>query len=97
MSDLVERLRSPEVFIDTGGFFSPTAQEAAARIEALEAENARLRAEIREQFEANEEALDLLGKGFRESAESRLESAVAFRRARAALEAAAIRNLEDAP
>jgi len=35
--DLVKRLRSPEVFIDTGGMFSPVANEAADRIEALEA------------------------------------------------------------
>lgn len=35
--DLVARLRSPEVFIDTGGMFSPVANEAADRIEQLEA------------------------------------------------------------
>ena len=34
--DLVKRLRSPEVFIDTGGMFSPVAHLAADRIEALE-------------------------------------------------------------
>jgi hypothetical protein len=35
--DLVKRLRSPEVFIDTGGMFSPVAHQAADRIEQLEA------------------------------------------------------------
>lgn len=35
--DLVKRLRSPEVFIDTGGMFSPVAHLAADRIEQLEA------------------------------------------------------------
>ena len=34
--DLVKRLRSPEVFIDTVGMFSPVANEAADRIEKLE-------------------------------------------------------------
>ncbi|CAB5170082.1 hypothetical protein UFOVP155_2 [uncultured Caudovirales phage] len=37
MDDLVKRLRSPEVFIDTGGMISPVAYQAADRIEQLEA------------------------------------------------------------
>jgi hypothetical protein len=36
--DLVRRLRSPEVFIDTGGMFSPVAHEAADEIERVCAE-----------------------------------------------------------
>jgi hypothetical protein len=36
-SDIVERLRSPEVFITTGGMVSPVAEEAAAEIEKLRA------------------------------------------------------------
>lgn len=35
--DIVARLRSPEVFIDTGGMFSPVAHEAADEIERLRA------------------------------------------------------------
>ena len=35
--DLVKRLRSAEVFIDTGGMISPVAYQAADRIEQLEA------------------------------------------------------------
>jgi hypothetical protein len=38
MTDIVERLRSPEVFIDAGGMTSPVAREAAAEIERLRAE-----------------------------------------------------------
>ena len=33
--DIVARLRSPEVFIDTGGMFSPVAHQAADEIERL--------------------------------------------------------------
>jgi hypothetical protein len=36
-NDIVARLRSPEVFIDTGGMFSPVAHEAADEIERLRA------------------------------------------------------------
>lgn len=35
MTDIVERLRSPEVFIDTGGMNSRVAHEAADEIEQL--------------------------------------------------------------
>jgi hypothetical protein len=35
MTDIVERLRSPEVFIDTGGMTSPVARQAADEIERL--------------------------------------------------------------
>jgi hypothetical protein len=45
MSDIVERLRSPEVLITNGLLISPVAYEGAAEIEKLEAENERLRAE----------------------------------------------------
>jgi hypothetical protein len=45
MSDIVERLRSPEVLITNGLLISPVAHEGAAEIEKLEAENERLRAE----------------------------------------------------
>ena len=45
MTDIVERLRSPEVFIDTGGMTSPVARQAADEIE-------RLRAALREIVEA---------------------------------------------
>lgn len=37
MTDIVERLLSPEVFIDTGGMNSPVAREAADEIERLRA------------------------------------------------------------
>jgi hypothetical protein len=37
MSDIVERLRSPEVLITNGLLISPVAHEGAARIEALDA------------------------------------------------------------
>jgi hypothetical protein len=40
MSDIVERLRSPEVFIDTGGLHSPVAHEAADTITRLTSEAA---------------------------------------------------------
>jgi hypothetical protein len=43
MTDIVERLRSPEVFIDTGGMNSPVARLAADEIERLRAERSRLR------------------------------------------------------
>jgi hypothetical protein len=42
MTDIVERLRSPEVFIDTGGMTSPVARQAADEIERLRAERDRL-------------------------------------------------------
>ena len=35
IDDIVARLRSPEVFIDTGGMFSPVAHEGADEIERL--------------------------------------------------------------
>jgi hypothetical protein len=64
-----------------------------ARAEAAEAQRdealakvARITAERDEYLDAVDEALDLLGKGFRESAETRLESVVVFRRARAELD-----------
>jgi hypothetical protein len=44
MSDIARKLRSPEVFIDTGGLHSPVAHEAADIITRLTAENERLRA-----------------------------------------------------
>jgi len=44
--DLVKRLRSPEVFIDTGGMFSPVANEAADRIEAQDKRNKELEAAL---------------------------------------------------
>ena len=34
--DIVARLRSPEVFIDTGGMFSPVAHEGADEIERMQ-------------------------------------------------------------
>lgn len=37
MTDIVERLRSPEVFIDAGGMNSRVAHEAADEIERLRA------------------------------------------------------------
>jgi len=37
MTDIVERLRSPEVFIDAGGMVSPVAHEAADEIKRLRA------------------------------------------------------------
>ena len=37
MTDIVERLRSPEVFLSVGGMVSPVAHEAAAEIERLRA------------------------------------------------------------
>jgi len=37
MTDIVERLRSPEVFLSTSGMFSPVAHEAADEIEWLRA------------------------------------------------------------
>lgn len=43
--DLVARLRSPEVFIDTGGMFSPVAHQAADEIERLRAREAAARRE----------------------------------------------------
>ena len=46
MTDIVERLRSPEVFIDTGGMTSPVAHLAADEIERLRAECQRLAAEV---------------------------------------------------
>ena len=53
MTDIVDRLRSPEVFIDMGGMTSRVAHEAAAEIERLREavktaadEIERLRAEI---------------------------------------------------
>jgi hypothetical protein len=44
VTDIVERLRSPEVFIATGGMNSPVAPLAADEIERLRAEMAQLRA-----------------------------------------------------
>lgn len=73
--DLVKRLRSPEVFIDTGGMFSPVANEAADRIEAQDKRNKELEAVLRnccdkwengngicEWLEAVDEALAALGE-----------------------------------
>jgi len=47
VTDIVERLRSPEVFIDTGGMTSPVARQAADEIERLRAERAVLRQMLR--------------------------------------------------
>ncbi len=62
MSDIVERLRSPEVLITNGLLISPVAYEGAAEIEKLEAENERLRAEIKRMRTALEEIRDLPGE-----------------------------------
>jgi hypothetical protein len=35
MTDIVKRLRSPEVFVDAGGMTSPVARQAADEIERL--------------------------------------------------------------
>ena len=43
--DIVDRLQSPEVFISTGGMYSPVAHEAAAEITRLRAELATARRE----------------------------------------------------
>jgi hypothetical protein len=48
MSDIVERLRSPEVLITNGLLISPVAHEGAAEIARLRAENERLRATLEE-------------------------------------------------
>ena len=45
--DLVKRLRSPEVFIDTGGMISPVAYQAADRIEAQDKRNKELETALR--------------------------------------------------
>ena len=46
MTDIVDRLRSPEVFIDMGGMTSRVAHEAAAEIEWLRGERNRLAADL---------------------------------------------------
>jgi hypothetical protein len=43
MPDIVERLKSPEVFLDQGGMVSLVAYDAADEITSLREENARLR------------------------------------------------------
>jgi hypothetical protein len=43
MTNIIERLRSPEVFLSTSGMVSPVAHQAASEIERLLAENALLR------------------------------------------------------
>ncbi len=48
MTDIVERLRSPEVLITNGLLISPVAHEGAAEIARLRAENERFRALLEE-------------------------------------------------
>lgn len=51
MTDIVERLRSPEVFIDTGGMTSPVACVAADEIERLRTQVGRMTTALKNMLE----------------------------------------------
>jgi hypothetical protein len=72
MTDIVERLRSPEVFIDVGGMTSPVALLAAAEIERLRAEVHRLRG-VLEEIETP--PIDVFGHGSWEACEWMIQRA----------------------
>lgn len=60
MTDIVEKLRSAEVFIETGGMISPVAYEAADEIERLRKAQAITDKSWRDLFEQNKRMVEAL-------------------------------------